>query len=169
MGVVEANPQEYVSRHGSSLVRADALPEVARQVSNQHGVQLAANTKASESIRLEGDVHALRLVNLEQNGLGYLRNQVGGQAGSVSDAVHHSAAAGASAQSWSGEASYQAQSSSGGCAGSATYSQSSQYSAQQGGHYAASNQGAVRLEGDVQALRLINLEQNGLGHLRNGL
>jgi len=113
LGVVEANPQEYISKYGSSLVRADALPEIAVKVSQQPGVQLAANTRVEQQVVLEGDVQALKLIDLEANGLGHLRSRIGASAAQSSSAADYSAssaaaaaAGGFSAASASYEASY---------------------------------------------------------------
>lgn len=82
LGVQQADPQQYISQYGSQLVRADALPEIALRYSNQQGVQLAANHR-SEGIVIEGDVQALRLIDLDANGLGYLRSRISGSLGDL--------------------------------------------------------------------------------------
>jgi len=123
LGVHQADPQEYLSKYGSSLVRADALPELALKYSNQQGVQLAANSRAESAIVLEGDVQALKLIDLEANGLGHLRGRLSGVAASAGDLNASSLIAGAS----SGAAAYES-------AASASYESAS---ASYGGAYEA--------------------------------
>jgi hypothetical protein len=72
LGVIAADPRDYVSRYGSSLVRSDALPQIAIQYSNAPGVTLAANSRIQEGPIIEGDVNALKLIDLDKHGLGYL-------------------------------------------------------------------------------------------------
>lgn len=114
LGIQQADPQAYISQYGAQLVRADALPEIALRYSNQQGIQLAANSRA-EGIVLEGDVQALRLIDLEANGLGYLRTRISGSLGdlrsiSTSEAVVQSAGASYASASASYGASYEAES-----------------------------------------------------------
>lgn len=89
LGIQQADPQDYISRYGAQLVRADALPEIALKYSNQQGVQLAANSRNEQNLVIEGDVQALRLIDLEANGLGYLRGRI---SGSLSDLRGYSSA-----------------------------------------------------------------------------
>lgn len=107
LGVQQADPQDYISRYGTQLVRADALPEIALKYSNQQGIQLAANSR-SEGVVIEGDLQALRLIDLEANGLGYLRSRLGA---SIGDARSYSAADAISGASIGGGAAFAASSS----------------------------------------------------------
>jgi hypothetical protein len=84
LGVHLADPREYVSRYGAQLVSANALPEIAVRFSNQQGIQLAANSRQEQGIILEGDVQALRLIDVEREGLGYLRSRLSGSLGNLS-------------------------------------------------------------------------------------
>lgn len=69
LGVYKADPREYISKYGSSLVRSEQLPNIAIQYANAPGLQLAANHKPPNVPILEGDVQALRLVDLDSAGL----------------------------------------------------------------------------------------------------
>lgn len=64
LGVVRANPAEYVQKYGSSLKVAGELPQFVLDIKNPDGVELAANHRYSNVHELEGDVDALKLVDL---------------------------------------------------------------------------------------------------------
>ncbi len=71
LGVVTANPAEYVAQYGASLTRAAELPDFVLAIAAPAGLTLAADAAAAAAVpELEGDVHALRLVDLEREGLG---------------------------------------------------------------------------------------------------
>jgi hypothetical protein len=53
------------------------LPDVAIQYSNQASSQLGSEFKSKDGLILEGDLEALKLVDLDQHGLGYLRSKLG--------------------------------------------------------------------------------------------
>lgn len=76
LGVICANPCEYIQRYGSSLKKACELPQFVKDIKPQCGVELAANKKAYGVPELEGDICALNLINLECEGLGMYRDQV---------------------------------------------------------------------------------------------
>ena len=62
LGVICANPCDYIQRYGNSLKTADQLPEITKNIPVQEGYILAADT--NQAYELEGDVDALRLVDL---------------------------------------------------------------------------------------------------------
>jgi len=70
LGVVSANPANYVARYGSSLIASSALPAIATSIAAPAGLVLAANSRSSGIAQLEGDVAALALIDLASNGLG---------------------------------------------------------------------------------------------------
>jgi hypothetical protein len=74
LGVVRANPVDYVQRYGHSLVVSNELPQFVQDIATPDGLELAANYKYSDLYELEGDVEALSLVDLEKEGLGHYRN-----------------------------------------------------------------------------------------------
>lgn len=79
LGVIKANPVEYVNRYGESLTRSSQLPQFVREIANPRGLVLAADLAAEEqqeSHELYGDVHALALVDLEREGIGEYREQL---------------------------------------------------------------------------------------------
>lgn len=76
LGVVQTDPAEYIRRYGPTLIRSDQLPDIAHQYANVSGLQLACNHQPNEIPILEGDVHALRLVDLDQLGLNRLKSTV---------------------------------------------------------------------------------------------
>jgi len=99
LGIVEADPQQYAAKYGASLVRTDELPKFAVAHSTRPGIQLAANAKESDHPTLEGDVHALKWVDLDSIGLGFYKDKLGATngnghaaSGSVSAAITGSAA-----------------------------------------------------------------------------
>jgi len=79
LGVVCANPCEYIQKYGSSLKKSCELPQFVKDIPPQCGVELAANkpTNPCPVFELCGDVCALNLVpDLEKEGLGAYKNQV---------------------------------------------------------------------------------------------
>lgn len=76
LGVICANPSEYIQRYGCSLKKSCDLPQFVKDIRPQCGVELAANKKYNPIHELEGDVCALNLINLECEGLGMYRDQV---------------------------------------------------------------------------------------------
>ena len=69
LGVIRANPAEYVSQYGASLKLAADLPQFVLDIKTPEGLVLAANHKYSSFYELEGDVQALKLVDLDKEGL----------------------------------------------------------------------------------------------------
>lgn len=69
LGIVKANPLEYVQRYGSSLKRAIELPNFVKEIKPPSGLALAADSSSNSIYELEGDVYALNLVDLEREGL----------------------------------------------------------------------------------------------------
>jgi hypothetical protein len=74
LGIVKANPADYVARYGSSLRQSHNLPEFVFDIKTPDGLVLAADYKCMPIHELEGDLHALKLVNLEREGLGEYRH-----------------------------------------------------------------------------------------------
>ena len=69
LGVIRANPVEYVERYGASLKSHREFPEIVHEVRPPVGVVLAAEYNAPSLIDLEGDIHALNLIDLDHEGL----------------------------------------------------------------------------------------------------
>jgi len=73
LGVIRANPAEYVSQYGASLKMSADLPQFVLDIKTPEGLVLAANYKYNTLYELEGDVAALNLVDLDREGLGEYR------------------------------------------------------------------------------------------------
>jgi hypothetical protein len=73
LGVIRANPVEYVEKYGASLKQHVDFPDFVREIRPPVGVVLAAEYKAASLIDLEGDVQALNLIDLDREGLGEYR------------------------------------------------------------------------------------------------
>ncbi len=71
LGIVKANPVEYVKTYGASLHASNDLPSFVRDIKQPDGVVLAADHHVSPNMlhELEGDLEALKLVNLDEEGL----------------------------------------------------------------------------------------------------
>ena len=64
LGVIRANPCEYVQRYGCALKNSCQLPQYVLDIANPEGLVLAANHQYNPVHELEGDVDALKLVDL---------------------------------------------------------------------------------------------------------
>jgi hypothetical protein len=73
LGVIRANPVEYVERYGASLKSHLEFPSIAKEIRPPVGVVLAAEWNAPSLIDLEGDIQALNLIDLDREGLGEYR------------------------------------------------------------------------------------------------
>jgi hypothetical protein len=71
LGVIRANPVEYVRAYGINLRVARDLPDFVHEIKAPSEVGLLASEYTPlEFHELEGDLHALNLVNLDKEGLG---------------------------------------------------------------------------------------------------
>ena len=75
LGVIKANPAEYVQRYGASLKLHTALPQFVLdiQTPSEIGV-LAANYVAKSSFELEGQLEGFKYINLDSEGLSEYRS-----------------------------------------------------------------------------------------------
>ena len=69
LGVEVADPAGYAAAHGASLVGAAGLPAEAGKFQTPAGEKLAVDSNSDETPLLNGDVQALRLINLGCHGL----------------------------------------------------------------------------------------------------
>lgn len=69
LGIVRADPIDYVHKYGPSLRPPDELPKFAKQIKPPKGIVLAADKKTPPKVKLEGDIHALELIDLEKHNL----------------------------------------------------------------------------------------------------
>jgi len=85
LGVIRANPAEYVERYGASLKVHQELPEFVREIRPPVGVVLASEFNYPSLLDLEGDLHALNLIDLDREGLGeykeWLQRYLSGKGG----------------------------------------------------------------------------------------
>ena len=61
LGVTLTNPDEYITKYGSSLVDSSAIPEIARGIKPNNGLMLAC--ESVPIVQFTGDVAALSLIN----------------------------------------------------------------------------------------------------------
>jgi hypothetical protein len=69
-GVVNANPVDYVERFGPSLIKSNDLPDFVKKIAAPKGITLASDLKSSDiGYELDGDIEALKFINLEKEDL----------------------------------------------------------------------------------------------------
>jgi len=77
LGVIRANPVEYVQKYGASLKIANQLPQFVLDIKTPDEVGvLAADYKYNSVYELEGQLEGLKYVDLEKEGLGEYRAQL---------------------------------------------------------------------------------------------
>ena len=76
LGIVNANPQEYITRYGETLRYAQQFPDIIRNIKHQEGLVLAADAKVEAVPELVGDVAALKLIDLQREGLAEYSNAI---------------------------------------------------------------------------------------------
>lgn len=76
LGVIRANPGDYVNRYRNVLKVSRELPEFVKEIPPPHGVKLASEQPYNPVYELEGDVEALKLVDLDREGLSEYKPQV---------------------------------------------------------------------------------------------
>ena len=81
LGVVRADPNEYASKYGATLKRTHEMPSYVAELDNNNGYQKYVSEQG-KPYQLEGDLEALRLVDLEREGLSMYRHYVSGHTGS---------------------------------------------------------------------------------------
>lgn len=75
-GIVEANPDEYSSKYAGTLKSHQELPDFVRDIQPPQNLLLAHQYRAPAFHELEGDIHALSLIDLDREGLGHYRHYV---------------------------------------------------------------------------------------------
>ena len=73
MGVVSADPREYIAKYGSSLKRSHEMPSFVVDMEGQNGYKKYVQEQGIAN-ELEGDLDALKYLDLEREGLGIYRN-----------------------------------------------------------------------------------------------
>jgi hypothetical protein len=76
LGTIRANPADYVQRYGATLKTAREMPEFVTEIKPPSGIVLAADYTYNKVHELEGELEALRLVDLDREGLGEYREQL---------------------------------------------------------------------------------------------
>lgn len=76
LGVIKANPIEYLQKYGDTLKNSNDLPKFVLDIATPDNLELAADCKQSLVHELEGQVEALRLVDLDQEGLAEYKIQL---------------------------------------------------------------------------------------------
>ena len=76
LGIIRANPAEYVQKYGASLKNSRELPKFVLEINQPNDLVLAADYKYNEVHELEGDISALNFINLEKEGLSEYKSQV---------------------------------------------------------------------------------------------
>ena len=75
LGIVRANPVEYVQRFGTSLKHANELPDFVKEIKPPNDLMLACDWEPSLN-DLDGDIQALSLIDLDKEGLSDYKNIV---------------------------------------------------------------------------------------------
>lgn len=78
LGTVVADPNEYMRRFGDSVIDSDELPAFVHKMPPPKGERFAADCRqlAPTPPPLYGDLHALRLVDLDREGLAEYKPQL---------------------------------------------------------------------------------------------
>ncbi|CAF0740054.1 unnamed protein product [Brachionus calyciflorus] len=92
LGTQLADPQDYVRRHGSELLRHEEFKTAASRVGAPDSVVSSDSHRELGLPELEGDVEALRLVDLERTGLASYRSYLSGLGVSYDAAAFSSSA-----------------------------------------------------------------------------
>jgi hypothetical protein len=78
LGVIRANPCDYVQRFKDTIRDSNDLPKIVSEIPTPGGLVLAADYKPKNVYELEGDLDALNLIDLDNEGLSeykqYLKN-----------------------------------------------------------------------------------------------
>jgi hypothetical protein len=71
LGVEKANPSCYLEKYGRlNLKKKCEMPIIVNEVEKIHQIELAADNKKPYYMELEGDLHALSMIDLDKEGLG---------------------------------------------------------------------------------------------------
>jgi hypothetical protein len=77
LGTIKADPIEYIRRYGGTLKTSDDLPQFVKDIKTPEGLVLATDYTPSNQVHeLIGDVEALKLVDLESEGLSEYKHQL---------------------------------------------------------------------------------------------
>ena len=76
LGVIKANPAEYIQRYGASLKSSRDLPQFVLDIQTPSDIVLAAEHKHNPVLELEGQLEAFKYVDLDREGLAEYRPQL---------------------------------------------------------------------------------------------
>lgn len=88
LGIVRANPTEYVRRYGNTLIDSANLPKFVDDIQPPDGVVLASQKTKEHFFELEGDIEALKYVDLDKEGLSEYKNYVDKSVGYSQDKTY---------------------------------------------------------------------------------
>jgi hypothetical protein len=69
MGIIKTDPIEYVKKYKNSLLTFEKLPDFVKNIEPPKGVKLAAQCTYPDVPLLEGDIDALKQIDLDEYGL----------------------------------------------------------------------------------------------------
>lgn len=69
MGIIKTDPIEYIRKYKDSLLTFEKLPDFVKDIKPPKGIKLAAQYSSTDVPLLEGDIEALRLIDLDEYGL----------------------------------------------------------------------------------------------------
>lgn len=76
--MIRADPEDYIKRYGPSLKSSQNLPNFVKSIKTPADVgKLAAEHNYNDVHELEGDLDALKLIDLDKEGLGMYKSQLG--------------------------------------------------------------------------------------------
>ena len=79
LGIIKANPVEYIQKYGSSLKKTEELPNFVHDILPPKGISLANSCNCSQknlAYDLEGDVEALSYIDLDKEGLSEYKHYI---------------------------------------------------------------------------------------------
>ena len=159
LGVIKANPAEYVEKYGDSLKLSSALPEFVLNIKTPGDVgTLAAEYRAKSLIELEGELEGFQYVDLDKEGLGEYRAYLAGLG--IKDLGAAAAAASSAAVSASAAAA-SVSASAAASASASVFAASASASAVTGSAAAASAASAAASEAASKIFEMIDVNHNG--------
>ncbi len=66
LGIVRADPDEYIAKFGPTLKKLEEMPDFVKDIKLPQDLLLAAQVPSLTTHELEGDLHALNLIDLEK-------------------------------------------------------------------------------------------------------
>lgn len=69
LGILRANPNEYIEKYNDEVKPFHELPDFVREIRPPKGISLAAEYQLPPVIELVGDIDALKLLDLDKEGL----------------------------------------------------------------------------------------------------